>query len=50
MIMFLGRKDDRELHEKISKRFVIDMNSYKSSQMIIYVWDILLSFQIVRFS
>ena len=33
MIMFLGRIDDRELHEKISKQFVIDVNSYKSSQM-----------------
>ena len=38
MIMFLGRMDDQELHEKISKQFVIDMNSYKSSQMIVYVW------------
>ena len=35
--MFLGRKDDQELHEKIIKQFVIDMNSYKSSQMIVYV-------------
>ena len=32
MTMFLGRIDDQELHEKISKQFVIDMNSYKKSQ------------------
>ena len=43
------RLDDRELHEKISKQFVIDMNSYESSQMIVYVWGKLLSLQIVRF-
>ena len=36
MIMFLGRIDVRELHGKISKQFVIDMNKYKSSQMIVY--------------
>ena len=38
MIMFLSRIDDQELHEKISKQFVIDINRYKSSQMIICVW------------
>ena len=37
MIMFLGRIDDRELHEKISKQSVIDVNRYKSSQMKVYV-------------
>ena len=37
MIIFLGRINDRELHEKISQQFVIDMNRYKSSQMIVYV-------------
>ena len=36
MIMFLGRIDVRDLIEKISKQFVIDMNSYKSSQMIVH--------------
>ena len=36
MIMFLGRIDVRDLIEKISKQFVIDMNSNKSSQMIVY--------------
>ena len=36
MIMFLGRIDDRELHEKLStcKPFVFDVNSYKSSQIL----------------
>ena len=38
MIIFLCRIDDQELHEKISKQFVNDMNRYKSSQMIVYVW------------
>ena len=36
--MFLGRIDDQKLHIKISKQFVIDMNRYKSVQMIVYVW------------
>ena len=35
---------------KISKQFVIDLNSYKSSQMKVYVLGKLLSLQIVRFS